>query len=52
MPSTTQQLDRAEMNRERDYGRQTAIDGIAWFTTPPGYAAPHRDLPTKQVRDR
>lgn len=34
------------LNREFDYGRQMAIDGIEWFTTP-GYAAAHRDLRTK-----
>lgn len=39
-PSTTQQFDRAEMNREFDFGRAMALKGVPWRPTPPGYAAP------------
>jgi hypothetical protein len=48
VPSTTQQFDKAEMNREYDYGRKMALDGIKWFTAPPGYAAPENELMTQQ----
>jgi hypothetical protein len=44
VPSTTQQFDKAEMNREYDYGRAMAIGGIYWLTVPPGYAAPTSKL--------
>ena len=40
VPSTTQQFDKKEMNREYQYGHQMALDGITWMTSPPGYAAP------------
>jgi hypothetical protein len=40
VPSTTQQFDQAEMNREFKFGRDMALRGISWQSTPPGYAAP------------
>jgi hypothetical protein len=40
VPSTAEQFDKAEMNREYDYGHKMALDGITWLTAPPGYAAP------------
>jgi hypothetical protein len=40
VPSTTEQFNKEEMNREYDYGRAMAIGGINWQTVPPGYAAP------------
>lgn len=43
-PSTTQQFDKAEMNREYEYGRAMAIGGIDWKTVPPGYAAPNSKI--------
>jgi hypothetical protein len=47
VPSTTEQFDKTEMNREYDYGRNIALKGIPWFTSPPGYAAPENQLMTK-----
>jgi len=47
VPSTTQQFDKTEMNREYDYGRNMALKGIKWFDAPPGYAAPQNDLMTR-----
>lgn len=47
VPSTTQQFDKTEMNREYDYGLNMALKGIKWFTAPPGYAAPNNGLMTK-----
>jgi hypothetical protein len=47
VPSTTRQFDKVEMNREYDYGRNMALKGVQWFTTPPGYAAPENQLMTK-----
>ncbi|HEY1385365.1 MAG TPA: patatin-like phospholipase family protein, partial [Dongiaceae bacterium] len=47
VPSTTEQFDKAEMNREYDYGRNMALSGIQWFDSPPGYAAPNNGLMTK-----
>ena len=44
VPSTAQQFDKAEMNREYDYGRAMAIGGIYWLTVPPGYAAPSSNM--------
>lgn len=44
VPSTTDQFDKAEMNREYDYGRAMAIGGIYWLTVPPGYAAPSSNM--------
>jgi len=41
------QFDKAEMNREYDYGRKMALEGIPWIPTPPGYAAPQKDMMTK-----
>lgn len=40
VPSTAQQFDKAEMNREFDYGRAIALKGIEWKIAPPGYTAP------------
>ncbi len=40
VPSTIEQFNEAEMNREFDYGRKLALDGIPWRNAPPGYAAP------------
>ncbi|MBI2253182.1 MAG: patatin-like phospholipase family protein [Proteobacteria bacterium] len=37
-PSTTQQFDNAEMNREFKLGEKIALDGIQWVMSPPGYA--------------
>lgn len=48
VPSTTQQFNKTEMNREFDYGRKMALDGIAWMTSPPGYAAPANQLMIQQ----
>jgi len=47
VPQTSQQFDKAEMNREYDYGRKMALEGIKWISTPPGYAAPDKDMMTK-----
>jgi hypothetical protein len=47
VPSTTQQFDKTEMNREYDYGHQFALKGIPWITSPPGYAAPDNGLMAK-----
>ena len=44
VPSTTEQFNQAEMNREYEFGRQLALDGIQWQTTPPGYAAPQSQV--------
>jgi hypothetical protein len=43
-PSTTEQFNKAEMNREYDYGRAMAIGGINWLTVPPGYSAPSSNM--------
>ena len=32
------------MNREFDYGRKLALDGIPWRNAPPGYAAPQDQI--------
>lgn len=40
VPSTTDQFNKTEMNREYDYGRALALKGINWMETPPGYIAP------------
>jgi hypothetical protein len=45
--SATQQFNKAEMNREYEYGRQIALKGIPWIDSPPGYAAPDNGLMTK-----
>ena len=47
VPQTSQQFDKAEMNREYGYGRKMALEGIPWIPTPPGYAAPQKDMMTK-----
>ena len=47
VPSTTEQFDKAEMNREFDFGRQLALKGIPWQTVPPGYGAHDADLMTQ-----
>jgi predicted acylesterase/phospholipase RssA len=44
VPSTTDQFNKEEMNREYDYGRKVALDGIKWLTVPPGYAAPQDQM--------
>ena len=44
VPSTTEQFNKAEMNREYDYGRKLALEGIKWMTVPPGYAAPQDQM--------
>ncbi len=44
VPSTPDQFNMAEMNREYDYGRAMAIGGIYWLTVPPGYAAPRSNM--------
>lgn len=44
VPSTTEQFDKNEMNREYDYGRKIALDGIKWLAVPPGYAAPQDQM--------
>lgn len=46
VPSTSAQFDKAEMNREYDYGHAMALKGIEWFNSPPGYAAPENQLTT------
>ena len=38
VPSTTEQFDNAEMNREFKLGEEIALDGIKWNQSPPGYA--------------
>jgi hypothetical protein len=40
VPSTIEQFNEVEMNREFDYGHETAVKGIPWRNAPPGYAAP------------
>lgn len=44
VPSTTEQFDQAEMNREFKFGRDMALRGISWQSTPPGYAAPQEHI--------
>ena len=44
VPSTPDQFNKEEMNREYDYGRKIALDGIKWLTVPPGYAAPQDQM--------
>jgi hypothetical protein len=33
------------MNREYEYGRKIALDGIKWIDVPPGYFEPDRKMP-------
>lgn len=40
VPSTTEQFNEKEMNREYDFGHAMAVGGIPWREAPPGYAAP------------
>ncbi len=40
VPSTSEQFNQAEMNREYEFGRAMALEGVEWRSTPPGYAAP------------
>jgi hypothetical protein len=44
VPSTIEQFNREEMNREFNYGREMALKGIPWRNAPPGYAAPQEHL--------
>jgi hypothetical protein len=44
VPSTPDQFNKEEMNREYEYGRKVALDGIKWLTVPPGYAAPQDQM--------
>jgi len=47
VPSTIEQFNEAEMNREYDYGRRLALEGIPWRNVPPGYAAPQGHIATE-----
>lgn len=40
VPTTTEQFNQAEMIREFDFGRDMALRGIPWKSSPPGYAVP------------
>ena len=42
--STTEQFNREEMNRQFDFARQMALDGIEWQSSPPGYTAPQSQI--------
>ncbi len=44
VPSALEQFNKEEMNREYEYGRKIALDGIKWLTVPPGYAAPQDQM--------
>jgi len=47
VPANSEQFNEAVMNQEFDLGRNMALQGTPWKTSPPGYAAPENQTPTQ-----